>query len=377
MGTDISAPISLNSKAHRESNIELLRIISMLGVIILHYNNESMGGALRYVSFGSANYFILSVFESLFICAVNLFVLISGYFLIETQKRSIIKPVKLLLQLMIFNVIAYFIRVYLGTAGFSVSQLVNALIPNNYFVILYSVLYFISPYINVTMKSLDNHQLKRMMITLIILFSIYVTITDVFQSIKGQEYLGLSSIGMYGSQNGYTIVNFALMYMIGAYIRLNMDSSKKLKTSFLPLTFFSLISIEVLGHFLCIKYCVDYSAVLAYCNPIVISLAVIVFLLFSRIDFKENTVINHFAKASFTVFLLHYSLLELENIQEYSTGNTFLLAGHMITTSLKIYLLCWLAYCIYDIITSPFFKFVEKRIGRGTYTVSTETSKMK
>ena len=45
----------------RESNVELLRIFSMLGVIILHYNNESMGGGLKFVSFGSTNYWILSI----------------------------------------------------------------------------------------------------------------------------------------------------------------------------------------------------------------------------------------------------------------------------------------------------------------------------
>lgn len=31
-------------KPMRESNIELLRILSIIGVIILHYNNTNMGG---------------------------------------------------------------------------------------------------------------------------------------------------------------------------------------------------------------------------------------------------------------------------------------------------------------------------------------------
>ena len=31
-------------KNKRQSNIELLRILSMLGVIILHYNNKTIGG---------------------------------------------------------------------------------------------------------------------------------------------------------------------------------------------------------------------------------------------------------------------------------------------------------------------------------------------
>ena len=31
-------------RAERQSNIELLRILTMCGVVILHYNNETMGG---------------------------------------------------------------------------------------------------------------------------------------------------------------------------------------------------------------------------------------------------------------------------------------------------------------------------------------------
>lgn len=30
----------------RESNIELLRILTIIGVVILHYNNKFSGGAL-------------------------------------------------------------------------------------------------------------------------------------------------------------------------------------------------------------------------------------------------------------------------------------------------------------------------------------------
>ena len=32
-------------KAKRQSNIELLRIIAICGVIVLHYNNVTIGGA--------------------------------------------------------------------------------------------------------------------------------------------------------------------------------------------------------------------------------------------------------------------------------------------------------------------------------------------
>lgn len=35
-------------KAKRQSNIELLRIMTMCGVIVLHYNNATIGEGLAY-----------------------------------------------------------------------------------------------------------------------------------------------------------------------------------------------------------------------------------------------------------------------------------------------------------------------------------------
>ena len=58
----------MKEKTKRNSSIELLRIISMIGVVILHYNNASMGGALGMVLDGSSNQYFcndFSVFSSL------------------------------------------------------------------------------------------------------------------------------------------------------------------------------------------------------------------------------------------------------------------------------------------------------------------------
>lgn len=41
----------------RESGIELLRIFTMFGVIILHYNNPSIGGALS-LTYGVNKYIL-------------------------------------------------------------------------------------------------------------------------------------------------------------------------------------------------------------------------------------------------------------------------------------------------------------------------------
>ena len=86
----------MSKRADRQSNIELLRIFAACGVIILHYNNAKIGGGYAAVEDGSLNQGIMTFFELLFICAVNLYVLISGYFMRSSMKRNHLNRRKLL-----------------------------------------------------------------------------------------------------------------------------------------------------------------------------------------------------------------------------------------------------------------------------------------
>ena len=60
----------------RNANIELLRILSMFMVLVLHALGWS--GALEHLS--GAQYWVYWFIEALAIIAVNVFMLISGYF---------------------------------------------------------------------------------------------------------------------------------------------------------------------------------------------------------------------------------------------------------------------------------------------------------
>lgn len=71
----------------RQSNIEFLRIVLMFGVIVLHYCNPEIGGGRKFVYPHSLNYYSLNILVSLFVCAVNLFVLISGFFYVGVIKE--------------------------------------------------------------------------------------------------------------------------------------------------------------------------------------------------------------------------------------------------------------------------------------------------
>lgn len=58
--------------------------------------------------------------------------------------RSFVKPFELILQVILFS-LAVYIGKCLYSGGFDVKKLLRCFIPTNYFVILYSALYLISP----------------------------------------------------------------------------------------------------------------------------------------------------------------------------------------------------------------------------------------
>ena len=157
----------------RQSNIELLRLIAIVGIIILHYNHADMGGGFRYVASGSLNENILVFLESVAICGVNLFVMISGYFLSRTNTRSVGKVIILLIQVCLYGLINYVILAAIGRIPFRIKGMIYSMIPLNWFVTLYIVLYLISPLIN---RAFQNLKSRNVLIGLVFLFGFVPTI---------------------------------------------------------------------------------------------------------------------------------------------------------------------------------------------------------
>lgn len=349
----------------RDSNIELLRILAILGVIVLHYNNANMGGGLKYVSAGSISYYSLHLLQAVFICGVNLFVLISGYYMCTSQKRGLVKPLELVIQVSLFRVLISCVG-WIEHSSFSANSFVVALLPVNYFVILYIALYFVSPYINVVLSSLSMKSLKHLVIICFSLFSVWPTFVDALQYITSREYMGLSTIGMYGSQYGYTIVNFVLMYIIGGYIRMiETRASANCDIKMLNLR----IGLYIIVVMIWLWSLFDNRTAWGYCNPLVILESVIIFLLFKRINIKSR-IINSLSKATFTTFLVHTFFFRWLHIAEFVNKNVFVMLVHIFVSCIFIYIICYFIWLLYNVITTPIYNFLFKKV--KPYTVDLE-----
>ena len=350
-------------KKERQSNIELLRIIAIIGVVVLHYNNPSIGGGMIYAEQGSINFYTLYFLESIFVCAVDLFMLISGYFMCNSKKVNLWKPLELIIQVALFNEAVYLLRVVMHSTSFSIKSVFTSLIPANYFVILYCCVFVLSPYINRLIGELSQKDLGGLICIVIMLFAVYPTIVDVLGELRSDEFIGLSSVGMYGSQYGYSIVNFMLMYLIGAFLRLGKPKLLEWKTiSLCGLLLLDIILMTVWARVNDITGFFTARSAWEYCNPLVILEAVLLFILFSRLELDVIKPVNKLAEGVFSVYLLHGLFLPHIQIGKFVQGNSFVMICHIFLSVVAIYLICWIVHMIYHFIMDIVFKFLSDKI---------------
>jgi len=280
------------------------------------------------------------------------------------NKRTLLKPLQLVVQVVAFKEAYYLLKVLLGISTFSIKQFAGNLIPVNYFVILYIALYFLSPFLNMMIERIDEKNcFGSFLAVLIILFSVWPTVVDILQEITGKEFRGLSTIGAYGSQWGYSIVNFSMMYMIGAWLKYRKDD-EKMRVNHAPGIF---IAVCVLTVWACINDIIGYNverSAWEYCNPVMIFLAVKIFLLFRQIEIRGrrlSKVINRLAQSSFSVYLLHFYLLPYIGIEKFVSSNVWTMVLHIIVSTVVIYLICWCVGEIYGYVSRPIYSVLKRK----------------
>ena len=156
----------------RNVSLDLLRILSMLMIVVLHVNSH--GGVLNNVSY--FNVTIARLFESFSLPAVNIFVLISGYFLVDSRFK-LSKILKLVLQVWFYSWIICVILFITGWGSFAAKDVISIAFPISYkeywFITAYLLMYIMSPVLNILINSLSRNQHKFLMISLLVITSVW------------------------------------------------------------------------------------------------------------------------------------------------------------------------------------------------------------
>jgi surface polysaccharide O-acyltransferase-like enzyme len=342
---------NMTALAERKTGVELLRIFAACAVVVLHYYHAEMGGASAVM--GGGRKVIMELLICLCCSAVDVFVLISGFFLSEKTSRPLGKPFSLYLQVVIFSFINYGVMLALHESAFNPMHIVATFVPHNYFVVLYTALYLISPLLNRFLFSLSEKEYGRLLLIAIILFSVYNSGVDLLSDITGRELTGSTTISIYGTQQGYNIVNFILLYTIGGYLNRFGFPTFVLKWTWgiISVCIVCIYGWRVLVH--------QGLSATSYSNPFVIMLAVAILCLFNKIKWHSNMV-NELAGAAFTCYLFHLVLIRRIGVEVYAAGPTWRFVLHFILSVVLIYIVSYLVYKLYNLVFSTLVRRLDR-----------------
>ncbi len=352
-----------HQKDLRNSNMELLRILITLFVIILHYNNKNNGKAFVYAEALPDQYRMLAILEMVAICAVNVFVLISGYFMCNSSKADVTKVIRLYLDVIFLGAIRYLLNCVLKTASFSYVNLLRSMIPLCWYVAVYSGLYLLSPYLNRVTRNLNKAQFRTMLLVFLTVCSVWPSALELITAITGMKLTSLCPLGTQGSGAGYTIIHFIMMYFLGAYLKLHPVEKRKYSWA-LALLVYCVCSV------LLVLYSdIYWAGALSYCNPLVIIQATALFQLFQSFHLK-NRWVNQIAGCSFGVYLLHGTFFRYFPIQSHVTGNPWLIPFRVVWTAVIIYAICAVIFWAYQNTLGLIMNKVLKKLKFMQYEVS-------
>ena len=234
------------TKKKRDANIELLRIVAMLMIITLHFNSRSNALLVLGEPASSVQIFA-TILEAVAITGVNVYVLISGYYL-SSSKVKLSKVLLLILQVYFYTLLISGAMMLVGAYSVKpedkLDRALRYLFPisseHYWFVTAYVIMYVLAPVMNAAVNTLKRKQLKTVIIGLLTWFCFIKSIVPV----------------KFGTDRmGYDFGWFICLYLIAAYIRkYNIVLFRDAKKSALVY----LISVVVIAAFSLVFYKINF-----------------------------------------------------------------------------------------------------------------------
>ena len=197
----------MKNESVRKSNIELLRIVSMFMILTHHYVVNS--GIMEGFGAGSTsiNYIFLALFGMWGKTGINIFIMISGYFMCRS-KLTVKRYCKVLFEYFFYLFVIYFTLLFMGYEVFNVARINDLLFGvfkyanvSGNFLGSFFMFYLFIPFINKFIHQLTKAEFRNLILLLLFVFTILSTV--------------FFNIFVFGE-----IFWFIAIYLIGAYLKL-------------------------------------------------------------------------------------------------------------------------------------------------------------
>ena len=294
---------------------------------------------------------------------VDLFVLISGYFLI-TEKEKIFNlrhVLKLWGQIIFYSFSIHLVFLLCGKTELGLKAAVKMLMPVTFsgwwFASTYFALYLIHPFLNRLLNGMDKATFQKYLVLLVIIWSVIPTFTT-------------------SAFNGSSLTWFVTLYSVAAYVRLyglNPKLTQKhyflLWLLFSALTYLSSVVFILLGT----KWAYFSEKSLYFFGqdklPMLLT-ALSLFMTFEKMELPTSKWINTISSATFGVYLIHDSNL----VRPFLWKEVFHNASYQNSPYLLLYSLFAVAtvFCVCALldllrkrcIEKPFMRLVNARADR-------------
>ncbi len=300
--------IDNEKKNERNYGIDLLRIFAMIGVLILHLLLYSVGNKIKP---SNKKYKSVWCLESICICSVNCFALISGVVGYKNYKFS--NLIYLWFHIFFYSfVVGIIYSKICYKYFFSINNIKNMfpiLINRHWYFNSYFIMYLFVPFLNEGIKNLNKKTFRNIIIFHIFFFSIY-DVVCIFE--KTNPYHQLN--------NGFSGLWLIILYIIGSYFGkyiINKNNDQNIFYFFKWfLIFLFLTTFNFKLQLMLINKKKDFRLSLfkKYINPIVLFQAISLLMFFSKLKIKSNflkKLISFFTPLVFGVLLFHSRILHL------------------------------------------------------------------
>ena len=347
------------AQKERESNLELLRVILMFTIVAHHSVVNS--GILELTNFADdcIKTLFLQIWGMWGKTAINVFVLITGYYMCKSQ-ITLKKFLKLLLEVLFYNFVILTIFICTGNDMITFKTIFKDFFAvfcgiNVGFTASYLFFYLCIPYLNILLKNINKKQHIKIILLMLLIYTIPATF---FFNSSAYTYIGW----------------FTELYFIGSYIRMYpndlTESYVKGRKWFLisvVISVASIVVLDILNNILNIEFPVYHF--LADSNKILaLIVGIFAFLTFKNLKMKNSKFINGISATTFGILLIHSNSMTMINwlwhdfldIKSKYYWGTLKLVIYMIFITVLVFVVCSiLDYIRIKVLEKPFFKMLD------------------
>lgn len=339
----------------RQSNLELLRIMTMLLIIADHYVANSGIKDLFDYSNANRNMVFLHIWSEWGKTAINCFILISGYFMC-TSRLTIERYLKVYLTAKGYKIIIFVALAIVGIQTVSFESIYSLVFcyflrADIGFTGSFLIFYLFIPFYNLLLEKLDKTMHKKLVFMLLFFYSVLPT---------------------FFSNGAMTdpIIWYMTLYFVAAYIRLYPADWMKNNKLCGSLLFISVIVTSV-----CIG--VDsfdggeYHCLIDNSNRVMAFLiGLFAFLFFNNLKMEYNKFVNNVAATTFGVLCIHANseamrvliwniILDVPGQYDDSFAGLIAHAGFSVV---GVFMVCSLIDMLrIHLVEKPIFKWIEKK----------------